>query len=177
MLLNPSDQQSLGSAVTGLDGQVLAQAPSATAPGGGTPQNPATQSTKPPVARPGVPPPEPAPSTARRGQAVEMGPSIIPFLFGAVILILYYFPSDDRRPEIRKRLSRDRDFYLILALIPVGLVVISYLLSPWRWPVLLAWIALPAVLGIALRWLLGPDRAELQEGIELPEDLRKRMDD
>jgi hypothetical protein len=137
-----------------------------------------TAAQSPVQARSGVPESASAPVLVGRTQAVDMGPTVIPFLFGALILALAFLGPDERRSEVRRRLSRDKDYYLSLALVPVVLVVLSYLLSPRTWPVWVAWLSLPVVSVIALRWLLGEDRRpDLTEGIDLPEDLRSKLDD
>jgi len=112
-----------------------------------------------------------------REKAVDMGPSLIPLIFGAVLLALWLLAPGDKRDQVRRRMSRDRDFYLSLALVPVGLVIIAYVLSPWIWPERLAWVSLPVIVGVALRWLLGADVPEVAEGIELPEELRTKLAD
>ncbi len=154
----------------GLQGRILAQASVASTP---APREQARTSSDP---KPGIPAPPPGKMVAPRGPAVEMGPSIIPLIFGVIIVGLWFGTQGERQTDVRKRLSRDRDYYLSLALVPVGLVILSYLFAPSVWLVRAAWVGLVVVVAMALRGLLGQDREELQRGIELPEDIRNRLD-
>jgi predicted heme/steroid binding protein len=106
-----------------------------------------------------------------------MGLSYLPFIYLGILAVLWFFSPEDRQEQVRGRLSGGRDGFLALAVGITFAVVLSYIFSGSLWMRWVAVLGTVAAVAQSFWWIYGAEEAKLQDGLDLPEDVRRRMEE
>ena len=81
---------------------------------------------------------------------------VVPFIYLAVILGFCLFSPEHRRSEIRSRLLREPNHYLVTELILILAAIVSTIFSRQHWMTGLAWLLLVCATVLSIRKILTP---------------------